>query len=75
MRLLKMSIEEMVAYFEQLERQSKALREEALRLCWYMRGGITLDDAMSLSNQDRDIIASIIKENLETSKKTGMPFF
>ncbi len=70
-----MSAEEMVAYFDQLERQSKALREEALRLCWYMRGGITFDDAMSLSNADRQAIGSIVKDNLETSKKTGMPFF
>ena len=70
-----MSAEEMVAYFDQLERQSKALREEALRLCWYMRGGITFDDAMLLSSSDRQAIGSIVKENLETSKKTGMPFF
>ena len=70
-----MSAEEMVAYFDQLERQSKALREEALRLCWYMRGGITFDDAMSLSSADKQSIGSIIKDNLETAKKTGMPFF
>lgn len=70
-----MSVDEMVAYFEQLERQTKALREEALRLCWYMRGGINFEDAMLLSSDDRAAIGSIIKENLETSKKTGMPFF
>jgi len=70
-----MSVDEMVAYFEQLERQTKALREEALRLCWYMRGGINFEDAMLLSSADRAAIGSIIKENLETAKKTGMPFF
>jgi hypothetical protein len=70
-----MSVDEMVAYFDQLERQSKALREEALRLCWYMRGGINFDDAMNLSYTDKQTIGTIIKDNLETSKKTGMPFF
>jgi hypothetical protein len=70
-----MSVDEMVAYFDQLERQSKALKEEALRLCWYMRGGISFDDAMALSNDDRIAIGKIVKDNLETSKKTGMPFF
>ncbi len=70
-----MSVDDMVAYFDQLERQSKALREEALRLCWYMRGGITFDDAMSLSHADKQAIGDIIKDNLETAKKTGMPFF
>jgi hypothetical protein len=70
-----MSAEDMVTYFDQLERQSKALREEALRLCWYMRGGISFDDAMALSNTDRQSIGEIVKDNLETAKKTGMPFF
>lgn len=40
-----------------------------------MRGGVTLDDAFNLSYEERRIISDIIKENLETSKKTGMPFF
>ena len=75
MRLLTMSIEDMVAYFDQLERQSKALKEEALRLCWYMRGGLSYDDAMMLSQSEREIISKIVKENLETAKKSGMPFF
>lgn len=70
-----MSIEDMVAYFDQLERQSKALREEALRLCWYMRGGLSYDDAMMLSQSEREIISKIVKDNLETAKKSGMPFF
>jgi hypothetical protein len=40
-----------------------------------MRGGITFDDAMSLSHADKQAIGDIIKDNLETAKKTGMPFF
>lgn len=40
-----------------------------------MRGGITLDDAYSLSIEDRELIADIVKENLETTKKSGLPFF
>jgi hypothetical protein len=40
-----------------------------------MRGGISFDDAMSLSYTDKQTIGEIIKDNLETSKKTGMPFF
>ena len=70
-----MSIDEMIAYFNQLERQSKALKEEIMRLCWYMRGGITYAEAMELGLQEREIISKIIKDNLETAKKSGMPFF
>jgi hypothetical protein len=40
-----------------------------------MRGGISLDDAYTLSIEDRELIADIVKENLETTKKSGLPFF
>jgi hypothetical protein len=70
-----MSNDDMVDYFDRLEKQSKALREEALRFSWYMMGGLNYEDAMLLSNTDRELISKIIKDNLETSKKSGMPFF
>lgn len=70
-----MSVEDMVAYFDKLEAESKALKDEILRLCWYMRGGISYDDAMLLSSDERKIIGKIVKDNLETAKKSGMPFF
>ena len=75
MRLLTMSSEDMIAYFDRLEAQSKALKEEVLRLCWYMRGGLNYDDAMMLSLDERKIIGKIVKDNLETAKKSGLPFF
>ena len=40
-----------------------------------MRGGVTLDEAYAMSYQDRIMIGEIIKENLETTKKSGLPFF
>jgi hypothetical protein len=40
-----------------------------------MRGGLSYDDAMYLSQSDREIIGKIVKDNLETAKKSGMPFF
>jgi hypothetical protein len=70
-----MSTEDMIAYFDRLEAQSKAIKEEVLRLCWYMRGGLDYNDAMLLSLDERRIISKIVKDNLETAKKSGMPFF
>jgi hypothetical protein len=70
-----MSIETMESYFDRLEAQSKALKEEALRLCWYMRGGLSYEESMMLSLDERKLIGKIVKDNLETSKKSGMPFF
>lgn len=40
-----------------------------------MRGGITLDEAFGLTYEDREIISELVKENLELTKKSGMPFF
>jgi len=40
-----------------------------------MRGGITYNEAMDMSVEERKIISEIIKENLEISKKSNMPFF
>jgi hypothetical protein len=40
-----------------------------------MRGSITYDDAMLLSATEKKLIDKIIKDNLETTKKSGLPFF
>lgn len=40
-----------------------------------MRGGITYEEAMQMSEADRKIVNEIVKENLETTKKSGLPFF
>jgi len=65
----------MLKYFDQLEKESKALKEEILKLCWYMRGSLSYDEGMHLSYEDRSLMAKLIKDNLETTKKSGMPFF
>lgn len=58
-----------------MDKQVKALKADLLRMCWYMRGSISYDDAMLLSSQEREVIQKIIKENIETTEKTKMPFF
>lgn len=58
-----------------MEKESNDIRQEALKMAWYMRGGLTYDQALQLSTAERKIISNIIKENLETTKKTGIPFF
>jgi hypothetical protein len=37
--------------------------------------GMSYTEVMNLSHEEREIVGEIIKENLETTKKTGMPFF
>ena len=70
-----MSNDEIIGFIEQYEKQSRAFKTEALKLCWHMRGGLSYDEAMQLSQTEREIIANIVKENLETTKKSGLPYF
>lgn len=70
-----MNADEISTELEKMEKESKALKDDVLRTCWYMRGAISYDDAMLLSEQDRELINKIIKDNLETTEKTRLPFF
>jgi hypothetical protein len=58
-----------------MEKESNDIRQEALKMAWYMRGGLNYDQALQLSTTERKLISDMIKENLETTKKTGLPFF
>jgi hypothetical protein len=40
-----------------------------------MRGSLSFAEAMNMCYEERQIIGEIIKENLETTKKTNLPFF
>jgi hypothetical protein len=40
-----------------------------------MRGGVTYQEALNMSIEERKIVANIVKDNLETTKKTGRDFF
>lgn len=40
-----------------------------------MRGGVQYTDLMNMSNKERSLIAKLAKENLETTQKSGLPFF
>lgn len=60
---------------EDFDKDSKAIKKGIMKLCWYMRGGISLDEMYQLGFQDRELINKIIEDNLETTKDTGMPFF
>lgn len=37
--------------------------------------GLSYSEAMHLSWEEREIIHEIVNENLETTSKTGLPFF
>ena len=46
-----------------------------MKLCWFMRGGMSWQEALHLSPEERKIVSQLVKENMDTAKKTGQPFF
>ena len=66
---------EIITYLKDLEAQQKNLKMDLLRTCWYMRGGVTLNEAYNLSPAEREIVSELVKDNLDTTKKSGQPFF
>lgn len=75
MRLLSLSLEEITALDKKMEKEIRAIKEELMRLCWFMRGSLSVEEAHNLDNLDREIISKLIEENLEHTKKSGLPFF
>jgi hypothetical protein len=72
---LTLSNEDIVNLLDQYDKESKAIKKDILKLMWHMRGSLSYDEAMMLSNEDKQIIYSIIEDNLETTKKSGLPYF
>lgn len=70
-----MSPEGITKLIEQQDKEVNSIREDVLKMCWYMRGGVTYEEGMNLSVAERNIIGAIIKDNLETTKKSGLPWF
>jgi hypothetical protein len=60
---------------DQMDKETTDIRQEAIKLAWYMRGGISYDQILQLSVSERTSISNLVKDNLETTKKTGLPFF
>ena len=58
-----------------MDKEINEIRLEALRMAWYMRGGLTYETAMQLSVSERKLIGQIIRDNMETTKTSGLPFF
>ena len=60
---------------DRYEKDVKNIKDDALQISWYMRGGVSYQDAMNMSTTEKELVSKIIKDNLETTKKTGMPFY
>jgi hypothetical protein len=73
--LLSQTESDIIKTLKDMESGQKELKHELVKISWYMRGGLSYSEAMSLSPTEREIIAQLVKDNLETTKKSGQPFF
>ena len=73
--MLSQSDSDIIQTLTDMENISKEIKHDLLKICWYMRGGVSYDEATAMSPQEREIIGNLVKDNLETTKKTGQPFF
>ena len=58
-----------------MDNEIKNFEGELYKMAWFMRGGVTLDELFGSSHEDREVMGKVIKDNLDTAKKTGQPFF
>jgi len=68
-------MEEIDLLTKDMETEIKAIKQELFKFCWYMRGGLSVEEAYLLDQEDREILANLIDSNLETTKSSGLPFF
>ena len=58
-----------------MEKEANDLKAQCLKMSWHMRGGSTYEDVLNMSFSERNMIAELIKANLDTTQKSKLPFF
>jgi hypothetical protein len=62
---------DIAGYITEIDNAAKSIKDEIFRISWYMRGGVNSQDLFHVySYEDRVIMNSIIKDNIETTKNT-----
>lgn len=75
MTLLRLDPEGIQRLLENYEKIVDQIKKSAMSMAWYMRGGVTYEDVLNMSSTEREFLKELIDGNLETTKKSGLPFF
>jgi len=70
-----MSPEEISTTVDRMDQEAKDIKQQSLKMSWYMRGGATYEDVLQMSFQERELLSELIKEHLEITKNSKLPFF
>ena len=69
-----MNYDQTKKFTDDMVKEARAISLNAKRIAWYMRGGVTYTDIFAMSHSEIDDLNKIIDDNLETTKKTKIPF-
>lgn len=72
---MNLTLPEIQEEVKKLDNDSKALKKDIYKLSWFMRGALSVEEAFAMDVADRLILSEIIKENMEVTKESGLPFF
>lgn len=72
---MTLSLDDINKEVAKLDKESKAFKKQIYKLAWFMRGALSVEQAFNIDLADIEIIDLIVKENLETTKETKLPFF
>jgi len=75
LRLLHLDHAGVQKLIDDMEKECSEIKKNALSLSWYMRGGVSYEDILNMSYEERSHISKIIEGNMETTKKSNLPFF
>lgn len=73
--LLRLGPEDIQKLIDNYEKAVIDIKKNAMTMAWFMRGGATYEDVLNMSATERQQLSQLIDDNLETTKKSGMPFF
>ena len=74
-RLLTLAPEDISTMVDNMDKEAESIRRQSLKMSWYMRGGATYEDVLQMSTPERKMLSELIKENLDTTKSSKLPFF
>ena len=65
---------EIISLAKDFENNIKQLKENAYRLSWYMRGGVSVEQILYDTDlEDHEIMSKLVKDNIENTKNSKMP--
>ena len=58
-----------------MDKERDSLLKELTQLCWFMRGGVTWDEAMDMSYKERGICFEFIEKRMKDIKDHPYPVY